>query len=199
MKAALLSLFAVFFLAGCINQSANQSETPSSPDDTEQTRLANSMAPEELDEISRAIESGEAVSCAMTNDTGVLMNYYFKGEKFKIIGMPGGQPSETSSMISDGEFIYNWSDESKMGTKMKIVEPEEVAENPETTDGSLDNSGEFSQPSDLRDFYDQGYNVECSPSDIADSEFVVPADVKFTDLTEMIQGLGASPVVAPQQ
>lgn len=197
MKAALLSLFAASFLAGCINQSANQTGTPSSPDSTEQTRSADSTAPEELSEISKAIESGKAVNCTLTDNTGISMNYYLKGKKFKIVGMQGGQPSETITMISDGEIVYNWSDESKMGTKMKVIKPEGIDQNSEAIGDSPDDLSKPSQPSDLKDFYDQGYDIKCSPSEIADSEFVVPADVKFTDLTEMMQGLGTPPVTAP--
>lgn len=186
MKSTIFLVLTAVVLSGCINRQTTQSESPTEPG-REETRLTDSAPPAELEEMANAIEAGESVSCTMSNDTDSTMVYHIKGEKFKITGMSTGEDLQTGSMLSDGEFIYNWSDDTKMGTKMKIEEPEEVTSDPEMTEELVD---EESQISDPRDFYDQGFEVDCERSIIADSEFVIPTDVTFTDLSDLMQNMG---------
>lgn len=177
MKSALIILFTTFILAGCTKESTSINSTPES--DAGQTQPTTPTDNGELAEISNAIASGQPVVCTLKNDGDTSMTYYLKGNKFKIAGMGSGESENSTNIISDGVFVYTWSDQSKTGTKVPVTEP-------------LPSAGEETAPNytpnDLKNFQDQGYTVDCDKGEVADSEFVIPTDVTFTDLSEMMGG-----------
>ncbi len=71
-----------------------------------------------------------------------------------------------SHMISDGEFMYNWSSAAPMGFKIAIAETTNAT--PTTGSQSLD--------------YNQKLDYDCKAWTVDSSKFAIPAEIKFTTL-----------------
>jgi hypothetical protein len=96
-----------------------------------------------------------------------------KGKQFKQTSLVTveGKPMN-STMISDGTYFYTWTNSTKAnGIKMAIPTPSAAAS--PAADKNLDNK----------------YNYNCSPATVSDADFVLPSDVKFTDLSEIQNSL----------
>ena len=80
-----------------------------------------------------------------------------------------------SNVLKVDEVQYVWSNDAKQGYKASIA------------DVSSDNDTNTNGPNE-----DEEYEFDCQPWSVDNSLFEVPADVEFTDTTELLQGLGAS-------
>lgn len=101
-----------------------------------------------------------------------------KGNKFKQTIKIKNPMGETQfNGISDGEWMYTWSNDSTSGNmafKMKLEE----ALKPVETDDSQNVSG--SNQIDL----DQEYNYNCQPATINEADLTPPKDIEFIDLAD---------------
>ncbi len=71
-----------------------------------------------------------------------------------------------SHMISDGEFVYTWSSMLPTGMKMPVVE-----------------SSSATTSTDSQTFdYNQKLDYDCRPWTVDASKFVVPTEIKFTEI-----------------
>ncbi len=77
------------------------------------------------------------------------------------------------NVISDGEWMYSWSDdESISGMKMNMAKLEELAKGTEIPEGVDD--------------WDKNYDFKCQPwIPVDSSQLTVPVDIEFMDMTEM--------------
>ena len=80
-------------------------------------------------------------------------------------------------MIKAGETTYVWDDEGKEGTKFTITKADLEAGKKFQGEGS-------SGPS-----LDKEVDLKCSDWSVDNSKFSPPADVKFTDMTKMMQNI----------
>jgi hypothetical protein len=178
MKLILTTLLLTVFLAGCtMNKTAQPADNVDNTVQVEDQGAVEGSS--DWVGVSSALESGQAVKCQMVNnETQQTAVYLVQGEKMKIVGIPTGENQEMGSLYSDGEYMYTWGLESRMGAKMKIEKPEmtdtELSETQAAQDMSLQ---------DLQTYQDQGYQVDCAGTVLDDSEFMVPEDVQFTDLS----------------
>lgn len=166
-------------LAGCQKQTA-QTGGQSAP-----------AAIKEMAEMGQAIKSGEPVVCTITGQDGAVVTYQLKGGKMRADGMQLGREGTTGSMINDMAFIYTWESGSAEGMKLALnrptpaaaVEADEAAEEPLPPAAP-----DFSDEADVREYEGQGFAVDCQKETIDDAVFVPPAEVTFTDPTQMMQG-----------
>ena len=149
----------------------------------------------EAQKVATAIQAGKPVKCTITKLEGadgeaMQMEYYIKGEKIKMTGVEiEGNEQEQGAMISDGEFIYVWDDQTKEGFKFPAVDPDENQEIADQTAQNQPDLPDFSKEDVQQQYQDQGYRLDCDQTNVADSEFVPPTDVTFQDFSAMMKNV----------
>ena len=139
--------------------------------------------------IKSLLGAGKNVTCEVTYPDGKNSGtVYVADKKFRgdfTMTDPSGKTIE-NHMIQDGNYVYFWT--GSEGTKMKM----DVLATPSP-------QATTNQSADL----DKQASMKCSPWGVDQSKLAVPADVKFTDMSAMMQnvkgmttetnGSGASP------
>ena len=130
-----------------------------------------------LSDIASAVTSGQAYTCTYTYE-GVQSQILVKGQKFKVqLSTNQGLMNE----ISDGVWIYIWTQGESDGMKMKIQKAE-----------ATQPTGQNSGYTDVSSIQKSAVDVQCVPSTASDSSFNPPATVQFTDLSSLQQPPGAA-------
>ncbi len=80
-----------------------------------------------------------------------------------------------SHMISDGEFIYTWSDAMPQGVKIAVSNAETAG----------------AKQSGQQDMYNAQVNYDCDSWRVDEKKFELPSGVEFMDLGAMMQGMNA--------
>ncbi len=83
-----------------------------------------------------------------------------------------------SHMISDGEFIYTWSDAMPQGVKIPVS-------------AATMNDQPNAPKSEQVELYNADVAYECDSWSVDESQFEVPSSVTFVDMSSMMQGAGA--------
>jgi len=166
--------FASIFLAGC----TKQSNTPQTTNKTVS----------EASEFAKAIQSGKPTTCVMTKDND-KMEYFIKGKKM-YANMTTIIENKTilSHMINDEKYLYMWTDGSKQGSKINLLVSPLPAEATPTT-VAKEGGPKFESESDYQNIKNEGYTIDCKPSNIDDTAFTPPSNINFIDPTEMMQQL----------
>jgi len=103
-----------------------------------------------------------------------------KGNKFNQtikVNNPNGQTDFKS--ISDGQWLYTWSNDSTTGNmafKTKLEDPQN------STDQSNNQSSSGVN-------WDQQYDFHCSPTVTTDSDFQPPKDINFLDMNDYLESM----------
>ena len=84
-----------------------------------------------------------------------------------------------SYMIQDGTYVYVWTSDSTQGTKMKADAVEKA-------------TGENTQNANQNFDVNKEVDVKCSNWSVDESKFTPPANVTFTDLSQILQKLPTS-------
>ncbi len=140
-------------------------------------------------ELAKAIETGKPIHCQISNeDKSEEMEYWVKGEKIKMVGsnLGSGMEDQTGYVITDGEYMYVWSDGEENGMKMKMPSDEEMAEAEDAAKTFMEEMPDFGDEEVMAEFEDEGYMIDCKQQNISDSEFVPPSDIVFQDLEAMM-------------
>ncbi len=176
----------VFLITSFVLFSACKPQTPpAAPESQTQDQAIN-----EFTEMGQAIQSGKPVSCTMQKkDSTESVTYLIKGKKMKMSGFGSGDAGQPGSMLSDGEYVYTWTDATKQGMKFKLPSEEAQQTTTEQTPTTPQNVPDFSSEEERQKYADMGYTVNCEVAVVADSEFVPPTDVTFRDLSSMMQAL----------
>lgn len=180
----LIIIFAATFLSACLPGSQNQNNQEAEAPNQEQSQqeIMN-----EWQQVGNAVANGESVMCQIRNiETDEVGDYYMQGEKIKYQFEHPTDPQQSGSFISDGEYIYSWNTENKQGMKFKIDVQEETQQQMENMQQPENDVPDFTDESTWKEYENTGYTIDCEVSDIADSEFVPPADITFTDFSEMM-------------
>lgn len=83
-----------------------------------------------------------------------------------------------SYMISDGEYMYSWSDAMPQGVKLPIA--------------STQMSDQPNAPkSEQVEMYNAEVSYDCDSWSVDESQFEIPSSVTFVDMSSMLQGVGA--------
>lgn len=169
-----LSFLAVsaLFLSACSNTTAPISGT------TEQ----------KAEKLAQIMASGGSADCKVTSlEDKTTTQIVISGKKMKFIGSDMGE-GKKGTMLNDGKYTYIWSEGEKTGFKSKVEEvtPTGTTANPQEQ--------EFDTNSKVNTFDDASkYKLDCTKRSITDTDFTPPADVKFTDFSEMMQGIPTLP------
>jgi hypothetical protein len=176
-----LLIFLATILVGCAPSPQTSESTPVPAAPKEQS---GSAAASEFAEVAAAIKLGQAARCTLTNTAeNQSMEYVIKGKKMKMHASAIATSMPETSMLTDGEFLYTWTEKDKKGMKMRVPTPEETKQMKDTTHKLPD----FSQESEKQRYENLGYTINCALTTAADSEFIPPADVTFTDLSAMMK------------
>lgn len=81
-------------------------------------------------------------------------------------------------MMSDGEWMYQWSEGTNQGTKMNLDSLEQMSDDTQEPESEVE--------SEDMEALSQDYNYECQPWQVNESVFSLPQDVEFTDLSQMM-------------
>lgn len=92
-----------------------------------------------------------------------------------------GMKNYSSSMISDGEYTYMWSDLTEQGfkTQMGLDDAKEMAENSQELADKYENFPNT----------DIDYDYDCDPWIVDDSKFTPPTDIEFIDFQAQLEGM----------
>jgi len=129
--------------------------------------------------IMSLLSAGNSVTCKTSYPDGAMSGTVYVADK-KVRGdfmaEAGGKQME-SHMIQDGDYGYFWS--GNQGTKIKTDESSQVSPAPDVQTSAPD--------------LNKDVDLDCSSWPVDASKFEVPADVKFTDLTEMMMQIQKTP------
>lgn len=129
------------------------------------------------------LSGGQTVSCIINlpdnKGTGTIevVDRKFAGD-FTVTDNSGKQL--VSHMISDGTYVYAWSTATADGFKMKLDTAKNAA-----TNAQNNQSVNLNQKVDLK----------CSPWGVDNSKFAIPTNIKFTDMTDLMQKVMPSEVM----
>lgn len=178
-KHLLLLLSSSIFLSACTSPQTGTVQTPTSTGNTPEAQeksLSTSMR--------ELMSMGTSLQCkysftdpeSKTETSGTM---YISGSKFAQeteIKLPpessaiGGK----MNMISDGTSMYTWNPDKKDGgMKITIEKDSQVKDQDDNSQVDLDKK----------------IDMKCSPWSVSESKFTVPADVKFTDLSQMMKNI----------
>jgi outer membrane lipoprotein-sorting protein len=182
--AGLLTVFvAIVFLSGCgqkqsQDEQQNQKQRSEKQSNEKQFREQEGVEESFTGSIADLMKRDNALKCEWSMDDsgqrgeGVV---YISGENYRQeINLTEPQTMKAYS-VSDGEFIYNWTDQAKQGMKMK----KSKAESQQTQ------QQETYQESNTVDI-NENIDFNCSGWNVDESKFNLPKDVDFIDLDEQI-------------
>lgn len=176
MKIALSLILASLLFSAC------KTQTPQSTAPQNEKQAMNEFA-----ELSSAIEAGRPVSCVFTKSPeNTVMTYMMKGKKIKISGMQVEGQAYQGAMMSDGEYMHTWDEVKKEGVKMKLPAEQDLKDFAKEKGQSVP---DLSDETERKTWEDQGYRIDCKEATIADSEFIPPTDIKFTDMSAMMESV----------
>ena len=181
---ACLVMMATAF-SGCDLLGGDKGQETAKESETEQNKENNNKDNNEEESFFGSMQDllarGKSVKCTYKNvggedgeATGV---FYVAGDKMRsemdIIEKETGKEMEVNSIII-GDWMYTWNNFLPEGTKMNMKEmQDETSEN-----YSQDETNKMKEEVDYK----------CRPWIPDDSKFIVPTDVEFRDMTEMMKG-----------
>lgn len=148
------------------------SKTPTPPKQTTTSQEQSKASPSGVTGTLKSL-FGKNQSCTITYpNNGGAGTVYVSGQKFRgdFTTKTAEGKETTSQVVSDGVYTYVWSSESPTGIKMKIDA---------TSPAASAQTGNFN--------LDQEVGLNCSPWGVDASKFIVPANIQFTDISNMIQ------------
>jgi hypothetical protein len=121
------------------------------------------------------LSGGKTVTCQITypdnKGTGTV---YVSDKKFAgDFTMKGADGKETvGHMVSDGTYVYIWSQAMPMGIKMNLAAAKSASQNAQANQSVNIN---------------QEVNLNCSPWIPDNSKFIAPSNIKFQDMSQFLQ------------
>ena len=185
-----LVIISSVLLSACIVKTPTGIENQAGEDNTAPTEQPQSSSLRELLAMGKSQKC--EISSSDTDENGVKTEtkgtLYFSGNKMaEEVQMTSSQkdspPNLTMMMVTDGTYMYSWDVSKKTsGMKFKITQPTE-GDKIENKNGSVD--------------LDKKFDMKCTNWTVDNSKFTIPADVKFTDLSEMMENIPTVPANIP--
>jgi len=175
-----LVLMSAVGIAGCTTKEQPTEKAVISADQPVEESIS------EWQKVGKALENGQAVSCEMTDtENGISSRYFMKEQKVRFETVSSDDATTTNgSFISDGEYGYSWSEDTKKGMKFAVNAPENMADD---ADAPEQEAPDFSSKDAWDQYQNQGYTIVCEVTSVDDAVFTPPADVTFTDLSAFTQ------------
>jgi hypothetical protein len=159
-----------------------KAQTPTTNTQTAKPQTTNSLK----GTIIGLLSGGKNVNCSITypdnKGTGTV---YVSDKKFAgDFTMKGADGKETNAhMISDGTYMYVWSSGISTGIKMNLAAAKNAAQNAQTNQSVNIN---------------QEVGLNCNPWAPDSSKFTVPSDIRFQDMSQLLQQAQPQVTTAPQ-
>ncbi|OGD72967.1 hypothetical protein A3K29_02365 [Candidatus Collierbacteria bacterium RIFOXYB2_FULL_46_14] len=176
MKKSLLLLPAALLFSGCIL-------FPQAP--------ITGTTQQKAEKLSQIISSGGQANCKVTNlADNTSTQITVSGKKMKVVGSDFGE-GKKGTMINDGVNTYVWTEGEKIGFKTKLETEKPLRPTVTLTQAESVNPAETA--AGYED--DTKYRMDCTRGGVSDADFTPPADVKFTDFSEMMKAVPTIPTV----
>lgn len=135
------------------------------------------------------LKKGKAIECEVLSPSGRVA-IKSKNEAVRMEGIPffspdstGAQPNAANGvLLSANGWTYMWDQETKKGTKINDAELAELSGEEEAADVNK-NWNEM-----VKEWDDAQIGYDCREVALGDELFSEPADIEFTDLTEILTG-----------
>lgn len=161
-----LIIVATVFLGACTLQKDNQEQTQTQSQNQQEKKMMS---------LKDLVDLGVAQKCTWSfEEDGNQMSgqILVKGKKFNQqanINGPQGQIEFNS--ISDGDYVYTWSNDSTTGGMAFKIKIEDTEAETEDNPGQIDWNGQ--------------YNFDCNPTVLSDNDFALPKDIDFMDMNDL--------------
>ena len=142
--------------------------------------------------IKDALAQSSSLKCEFTDESGRKTTSYMKSGKIRS-DFTASDPKESGSMIMKDKKMYFWS--CKQGTVIEF-DIEAMTENV-TPAAKTTPSSTVQNPKDIIESMEK-FKEFCKPVSVDDVLFVPPTDVKFTDMSSVINNLQKSVSGVPQ-
>lgn len=169
-----VALLVILGLGGLVMSKSNKTSVTMNSENGQTTVVTTEDSKMSIADL---MGKGGNVKCsyqASGTDSGSMSALvYLSGKKMRVESSgtnPDGEAYE-SKMVSDGEFVYVWSDKEKTGMKIAT----------DASTGSTDawkGQASYINPEQKVDYKCDSWNVD-------EAVFTLPTDVKFTDLSAM--------------
>lgn len=180
-----LSLLGLTVMGSAIVLAGCNKTPPVTESEPETTGQSETEVVSEWQKIGEAIAMGKTAQCDMTNtETGDTSRYYIKGKNIRFDTVNATNPEQSGSFLTDGEFIYTWTEAAKEGVKFSAIMPSGTP-NPAVTQPPQ--APDFSTEDAWLNYQNLGYTIDCSVEPVDDSLFIPPTDVTFTDMTALMK------------
>jgi hypothetical protein len=173
MKNRFLPLIIVSFalLTGCTTKPPVVNPTP--------TPVVSPQSKVETVKLAGLLAKGSSVKCQIAKSDGAdAISFVVKNKKTKAMGSSLSGGKGTGYMLNDTEYMYIWNDSENKGIKISLASP---SSSPSTQ------YQDFSRDEVEQDYVKKGYTYTCEEAVIDDSEFVLPKDIVFSDLSAMME------------
>ncbi len=168
-------------LVGCTPKPAPEATIVPTPTPTQAPVVMQKEMILPQQRIAQAMANGTAMTCVITkNDSSEKITLEIKGKKSRAYGASLSGNKGMGYILNDGKTAYIWSEPDKKGLKMDLENA--------TTSGSQQYE-DFTKDEVWKKYQDNGYSYTCDDATFADSNFAVPKDVTFTDLSEMMKSI----------
>ena len=185
LSVLVLTLALTIVLGGCLKKNTVETPTADAPQ-AEDNAPAGGL--QVLDRSLRNWLTGSSgVECSVESPEGQVV-IQSKGDKVLISGiaytdMKTGETSSQGNSLTTVDWMYMWSGQD--GMKMNLVKLDEI-------NRQLSSSSEPEQKTwqeDVDEWQTDNTDYTCEEKNLPDSTFEPPADVNFTDLTSLMEGM----------
>jgi hypothetical protein len=159
----------------------NKGQAPSSQPSTSTPQQENTNV---FSTIKEALSKSMSLQCDFTDEEGRKTVSYIKNGAVRA-DITSTEADESGSVIVKDKRMYFWNNQG--GFTMEF------------TDEQMESAQGSAQGQDIIQSLEK-YKQSCRPSSVSDSQFTPPSDVKFQDMSEMMQMVptgGAMPSVDP--
>lgn len=152
------------------------------------TQEPSAQKEDQTDQLATILSAGGSARCIMSKADGTSeVSYTIKGKKMRMEGMAGSSQQNNGTVINDGTYLYIWEKGKTEGIKSKIPSQQEMESLKEKSKSTMQNAPDLSDTAVRKEYEDQGYRIDCQPATVADSDFIPPTTVTFTDTSALME------------
>lgn len=178
----------IIMLTGSLLVGCNKTATPTGEETPVPGDQTVGEVVQEWQRIGQAIAAGQSASCTMTRtEDGETIRYYIKGSQIRFDTISTTDPNQAGSFLSDGEYIYTWSDNTGQGLKFSAISPSQAPQQTEVE--SPPTAPDFSTQDGWDSYRNLGYTIQCDIAPVDPALFVPPSDINFMDMSALTQPL----------
>jgi hypothetical protein len=140
--------------------------------------------------IKDALSKNITLVCEFKEDNNVSVKSYIKNGAVRVTS--SSDANQSSDIIMKDKKMYMWDEKTKQGFVYDIPESDGSSSDNKITM----NSNEVSQSEGYLSMIDK-YKDSCKVATIEDSYFVVPSDIKFQDMSKILENLNKQAPPSP--